>query len=54
MKSTVEGLQDVIIQDEQQVAAADSMDGQHKVAEWTSDCLLTMRTPIRFTRADWP
>lgn len=30
------------------------MDGQHKVAEWTSDCLLTMRTPIRFTRADWP
>ncbi|WP_457946606.1 hypothetical protein ACTAQI_13770 [Pseudarthrobacter sp. alpha12b] len=54
MKSSVEGLQDATNQDAQQVAAADSLDVQRKAAEWTSDCLLTMRSPIRFTRADWP
>ncbi|MDQ0767597.1 hypothetical protein QF031_000346 [Pseudarthrobacter defluvii] len=54
MKSTVEGLSDATSQDAQQVAAPDSLDGQRKVAEWTSDCLFTMRSPVRFTRADWP
>ncbi|MGN7199863.1 hypothetical protein [Arthrobacter sp. SAFR-044] len=53
MKSSVEGLQDATSQDAQ-AAAVDSVEVQHKVAEWTSDCLLTLRSPIRFTRADWP
>jgi hypothetical protein len=54
MKSAVESLTDAANQDAQQVAAPESLDVQHKVADWTSDCLLTMRSPIRFTRADWP
>ncbi|WP_224023105.1 hypothetical protein [Arthrobacter sp. NicSoilC5] len=54
MKSSVEGLQDATDQDAQQVAVADSLDVQHKLAEWTSDCLLTLHSPVRFTRADWP
>ncbi|MDP9985358.1 MULTISPECIES: hypothetical protein [Arthrobacter] len=54
MKSTAESLTDAANQDGQQAAVTDSLDVQHKLAEWTSDCLLTMRSPIRFTRADWP
>ncbi|HKU02367.1 MAG TPA: hypothetical protein VJQ80_06110 [Arthrobacter sp.] len=53
MNSSVEGLQDATNQDQQQVAA-DPLDVQHRVVEWTSDCLLTLRSPVRFTRADWP
>jgi hypothetical protein len=53
VKSNVEGLQDTANQDAQ-VAAPNSVDAQSNVAEWTSDCLLTMRSPIRFSRADWP
>jgi hypothetical protein len=53
VKSSAEGLQDTTNQDAQQVAVPDPLDG-HNVAEWTSDCLLTLRSPIRFTRADWP
>lgn len=40
-------------QDAQQVSAADPLDRQ-RIAEWTSDCLLTVPNPVRFTRADWP
>ncbi|MDQ0730733.1 hypothetical protein [Arthrobacter sp. B1I2] len=54
MKSTVEGSQDAGNQDAQQVAAPTSLDAQGNVAEWTSDCLLTIQSPIRFIRADWP
>ncbi|WP_168225726.1 hypothetical protein [Pseudarthrobacter sp. NIBRBAC000502771] len=54
MNSSVKGLQDATNQDPQQVAAADPLDVQHRVAEWTSDCLLTLPSPVRFTRADWP
>lgn len=54
MNSTGEGPQDAAIQDTQQVAAPNSMDSQGNVAEWTSDCLLTLKSPIRFIRADWP
>lgn len=54
MKSNVEALQDAGIQDAPQVAAPNSLDARGNVAEWTSDCLLTLRSPVRFTRADWP
>lgn len=54
MKSTADSLTDAANQDAQQKAAPDSLDGQHRAAEWTSDCLLTLRSPIRFIRADWP
>ncbi|BCW56078.1 hypothetical protein StoSoilB19_34520 [Arthrobacter sp. StoSoilB19] len=54
MKSIADGPQDAANQDVQQVAAPNAQDSQGKVAEWTSDCLLTLRSPIRFTRADWP
>jgi len=53
MKSTAEALSDAANQDAQQVAAPDPLDVRN-VAEWTSDCLLTLRSPVRFTRADWP
>ena len=53
MKSSADGLQDTTNQDAEQVAAPDPLDGR-RAAEWTSDCLLTLRSPIRFTRADWP
>lgn len=53
MKSTAEGPQDPANQDAQQVTGPSS-DTQSNVAEWTSDCLLTLRSAIRFTRADWP
>ncbi|MEW1875502.1 hypothetical protein [Pseudarthrobacter phenanthrenivorans] len=54
MESSAEGFQDTRNQDAQPAAAPDSLDGQQKTAEWTSDCLLTLKSPIRFTRADWP
>ena len=54
MKSSVEGFQDNTNQDAQQAAAPDALDVQQKTAEWTSDCLLTLKGTIRFTRADWP
>ena len=54
MKSTVDGMFEAASQDAQQIAAPEPLDVPRKLAEWTSDCLLTMRSPIRFTRADWP
>lgn len=54
MKSSAEGFQETKNQDAQQAATPDSLDGQQKIAEWTSDCLLTLNSPVRFTRADWP
>ena len=51
--NAVEGLQETTAQDVQG-AVTDALDIQHKVAEWTSDCLLTLRSPVRFVRPDWP
>ncbi|GGI01900.1 hypothetical protein GCM10007170_42400 [Arthrobacter liuii] len=53
MKSSVEGLQDAN-KDAPQIAVPDPLEIQRKLTEWTSDCLLTLRSPVRFTRADWP
>ncbi|MDQ0799719.1 hypothetical protein [Arthrobacter sp. SLBN-112] len=54
MKSSVEDLQGTTNQDAQQVSAPAELDVEGTVAEWSSDCLLTLQSPIRFTRADWP
>jgi len=53
MKSTIEALSDAANQDAPQVATPEPLEAPRKT-EWTSDCLLTLRSPIRFTRADWP
>ena len=54
MESSVEGFRNAEKQDPQQAAVAEPPGVDNKSAEWTSDCLLTMRSPVRFTRADWP
>jgi hypothetical protein len=53
MKSTAEALSDAANQDAPQVAAPDPLETPRRT-EWMSDCLLGMRSQIRFTRADWP
>jgi hypothetical protein len=54
VKRSVEDLQGTKNQDAQKVSAPDQVDVERSVAEWSSDCLLTLHSPIRFTRADWP
>ncbi|MGO4237248.1 hypothetical protein [Pseudarthrobacter sp. YAF2] len=51
MKSSTEDLQGTRSQDAQQVSAPDP---ELTTAEWTSDCLLTLHSQVRFTRTDWP
>ncbi|MFF1883526.1 hypothetical protein ACFVVC_18880 [Pseudarthrobacter sp. NPDC058196] len=53
MKSSVEDLQGTTTQDAPRVSTPE-VNAEGTVPEWSSDCLLTLHSQVRFTRADWP